>query len=241
MKEIIFDNVKYFMLTEDEMNNFKKDDIDKEILNPYPKIISFRDKQLKNTLLYTINDNNYYLNDDCYPYTLNDMLYSRNCVNSGGIEIYQVAKNKNEIFTIGDKVKNADNKSFIINEFRFFEKYGITVVNFENNINQYIEYIEKFKEPLLTTEDGVEIFDEQELLYDTTDNNPCFLIDSKTPAYCFILWKKNNDCLDRKCWYHKENAKKYVEENKLRYSNKDIEKILGKNYLETLKLNINNK
>ena len=97
----------------------------------------------------------------------------------------------------------------------------------------------KFKEPLLITEDGVEIFDEKELLYDTVDiNDDCNLCYNKTSAFYFIEWKKNNICLDRKCWYHKENAEKYVDENKLKYSIKDIDNALLESIDESNNYNI---
>ena len=77
------------------------------------------------------------------------------------------------------------------------------------------ELWEKIEEPILTTEDGVDIFDKNELLWDTSDVNWTYL--DTTPAEYFHTLPSH-----RKAWKHKSNAKEYIDKNKPQYSKKDM-------------------
>lgn len=89
----------------------------------------------------------------------------------------------------------------------------------ENSEEYWEEIIEK--EVLLTTEDGVEIFEESQLIWDTSDINWDFL--DTIPA--IHMKSIINTCSYRKAWAKKENAEKYIELNSPKYSVLDMLKV----------------
>ncbi len=68
------------------------------------------------------------------------------------------------------------------------------------------------KEVLLRTEDGVDIFDGEQMLYDISSNNWNFL--DKTQARYFKSWENDKSMAHRKCFYSEDKAKEYVLMNK---------------------------
>jgi len=122
-----------------------------------------------------------------------------------------------EVFSIGDKVKETITgtcKGWDISEFTYKDTRCFSAgVNINN--------IEKYKGPLLITEDGYEIYDEKQLLWDTSDNNWNFL--EKTEAKYFPIFNSTH----RKCWYKKENAQNYIFMNKPSLSLNDLLSVWG--------------
>jgi hypothetical protein len=126
-----------------------------------------------------------------------------------------------EIFSIGDKItfkglfgNNSEHKYDIIKGFKFKQDKKIGAL-YHNGIVG-LEIIEKYKEPIFTTEDGVDLFG-GESVYGVTD--------SFQLAYTSILTEENG----QRCrlFAEKEKAEKYIEENKPQYSQKDVENAMG--------------
>jgi len=128
-----------------------------------------------------------------------------------------------EIFTIGDKVTLDDTEQFIGN----ISKFEI----YKDNINvfyagfDYITDITKVKTPLFITEDGMHIFGKYTL----------FSVGVTSKVNSLDYYKINEvthlglsipNLIDFKWFNLKENAEKYIEQNKPKYSQKQIVNIL---------------
>jgi hypothetical protein len=103
--------------------------------------------------------------------SLEGIIFKYNCLEiesylkNGDYKIHSVKRLLDgEIFTIGDKIKsnNFTNKICIIN--CIYNTNNSFIVNYKNvdgcaGFNQPLNELVKFKEPLFTTEDGVDMFD----------------------------------------------------------------------------------
>lgn len=130
----------------------------------------------------------------------------------------------NEVFSVGDLVnynKKSNYGNWKINNFLL--KNNKILSRSENNaICEFIEdlkHVEKIFEKIYTTEDGYNIYDENELLWDTSIRNFNSLGQTKTKY--FIQWELN-DNKDRFAFKHKANAEKWIEENKPQFTKNDM-------------------
>jgi hypothetical protein len=122
-----------------------------EVKEEYPKIISFRSKRSdENFVIF------YRSTDQCFTalkasdvgsFTLEHMLTLTH------FEIYQVAKDKDTIFTIGDKTSKGVISHFRISSTNIIQ-FGIENAIFYYNIDEV-----KSKQYLLTTEDGIKLYE----------------------------------------------------------------------------------
>lgn len=165
---------------------------------------------------------------------------------SNGWEIKSVKRlSDGEVFTLGDKISHKERKwnNVSISELRIVDDY--ILARNDNGGSHNIECIEKHKQPLFRTEDGVEIdcntecFGlnieikigdkeiEEENIYKYTYKTKYTLkkISKQDPNY----WK---------IFSTKEVAEKYIEENKPKYSEKDIESLLESCRFERGAINI---
>lgn len=96
--------------------------------------------------------------------------------------IYSVKRNSDgEVFTVGDKItygKNTKGEGKIIESFHF--KYNKIYIKYECDICKFDDWLgsnfQHYKQPLLTTRDGVDIF-KGDIFYFVTTNNaacPCY-------------------------------------------------------------------
>jgi len=201
-----------------------------EVKDEYPKIVSFKTVDI-GTICKITEDGRYdtSFNQSGYSlYTLDDMLHSNACVDSGEFEIYQVAKSKDEIFTIGDKITFSGLHDYtkegspIISKFILEDdKLYVLIKHFDGKIS--VNRIQKAS--LFTTEDGYEVG-----------------IGDSTYSVCIKgTWETVNDRnitkatkflkeTDKGIWKYfklQENKDKYVEENKPQFSKKQIEDALN--------------
>ncbi len=127
-----------------------------------------------------------------------------------------------EIFTIGDFAKylpkygGQEIKSF------YLDRLNRLVVKLTGN-EYLLTSIIKHKQPLFKTEDGVDIFDENTLLWDISTQNWDYL--DTTEAKYFIDWKLNNIAKYRLAFSTKQAAEEYVIMNKPCLSINDVAKI----------------
>jgi hypothetical protein len=226
MKEIIIDNQKYFVYFEEEMKSINKhvnkvqEKLEDNLI--YPKIISFR--EIVYGRLFKLTDRGYihHTNPQIY-YSLDEMLYGNDSVSDNYVEIYQVQKSENEIFTLGDNVKNVDNKIFIINEFNVDNKYGIIAK--DNKNSEYVEYL-KHIESLFVTEDGIKITDYNQYVYGICNKANWQIGEYKVSH---LNRAKNNEyspSFNESTWKFfstKEARDKYREYNMPKFSKKQIE------------------
>ena len=133
-------------------------------------------------------------------------------------EIYQIKRlSDGEIFTIGDKVKD------------IYEETNVIINNFELNHNDInindnhakISEINKVKQPLFTTEDGVVIFEDDEVV--CFDKEDWITRNEKYKFQPFDVKDKNYLFFSTK-----EKAEKYILMNKKSLSPNDILKIWSK-------------
>lgn len=203
-----------------------EDSEDWEEIKEFPKIISYRAKyigpdvphhfkHIRESALechryaYFTEDKKYRYQDDPY-YT--------------DFEIYQVAVSESEVFTLGEKIY-APGTSYkgVLNEFKVIGgnefKIGIGIGDYANI---YIDMcsIKKYKEPILVTDDNVEIFEGDEywcIYYSTMIRGPWKLIKEKCPKFPFSIMTHT-----LATFKSEELAKKYLEENEPIYSKKQV-------------------
>ena len=87
------------------------------------------------------------------------------------------------------------------------------------SMNDFIE--SKTPKPILTTEDGVDIYDGDQLVWDTSDVHWDYL--DTTPA----VYMPNLP--NRKAWFNKKAAEEYILKNKPCLSIREVEDVLESN------------
>lgn len=142
--------------------------------------------------------------------------------NTLGVSIHSVKRKDGEVFTIGDKVSNIYDKDItIINKFGF----NHDTININGNYARLSE-INKSKQPLFKTEDGVDIFEGDKYYYINSNfSDPWEIIHTK--ADCPGIIDKND--LNYKRFSTKEKAEEYILMNKPLLTLKDVEELLCKN------------
>jgi len=144
-------------------------------------------------------------------HTLNEMLHEGNCVDSGFIEIYQVQVESGEVFTLGDKIKGDLKTPEIIKRFGFLKNE--LVIYPEHSFFYRFKDVVK-ESPLLTTEDGVDIYTGHRVYFVDAHFKPGFSI-------CFPDVPVDTS---RKYFSTKEAAEKWI--NEPMFSRKDILDVL---------------
>lgn len=153
------------------------------------------------------------INDDC------------NC--DKYLKIHSIKRlSDNQIFTIGDFVNNRTISSFSLNWIQTGFKIHCDNVG-KGNINDgcffELKDLKHIKQPLFTTEDGVDIFEGDEYYYINSNfNDPWKIINTK--ADCPDIINKND--LNYKRFSTKEKAEEYILLNKPCLSINDIIKNL---------------
>jgi len=127
-----------------------------------------------------------------------------------------------EIFTIGDDcvIKGRNEPSDKIKNFSIKDR-GLSV--YARYYTQYINDIEHFKQPLFTTEDGVDIFEGDLYYFIKKDNN--YLLDRMSNRK--FTGTPDDDTLT---FFSKEKAEEYIVMNKPCLSINEILKISTNNY-----------
>lgn len=128
----------------------------------YPKILEFKTPIYGK--IYTLNEDGRYWGFMKYlnliaKYTLDEILTANPENESDKVLIWKVAKNESEVFVVGDLT----NKGKIL-EFEY-DHGGINIYTDAESWLCSFEGLEHKKEPILTTEDGVEIYDEHQIIY----------------------------------------------------------------------------
>jgi len=125
-----------------------------------------------------------------------------------------------EVFTVGDKVKHKNGATFEICNIRFWK--GNLQITSGTGITASIKDIERWK-PLFTTEDGVDIYEGDKDFYVVCISN----------EYSYVpyqVFRTSNYFDNKKEFIHfksKEKAWEWIEENKPKFSKKDIEEAIG--------------
>ena len=149
--------------------------------------------------------------------------------NHNGYGIHSIRRiSDGEIFTIGDNI-TYNNEKTIIEGFNLqFNKYLIADFKktVSNCIGCNINYIQKAKQPLFTTEDGVDIFEGEsyyELITPDFHNKPCIWNILPTKTRGNINYDQEGNRRNGRIWFStKEKAEEYIALNKPKYSLNDI-------------------
>ena len=137
-----------------------------------------------------------------------------------------------EIFTIGDLV-GTPGSTYPLKEFKIIDCENTLAVHYykdkiggSGHYNCRLKNLKKVKQPLFTTEDGVDIFEGDKYYYINSNfNDPWEIINTK--ADCPEIINKNN--LNYKRFSTKEKAEEYILMHKPCLSLKDIDELLCKN------------
>jgi hypothetical protein len=138
-------------------------------------------------------------------------------------EIFSVKRiSDGEVFSMFDKIyfkglfgNNSEHKYDTIKGFDF-KQDGTLGILYHNGIIG-LDKVEKYKEPILVTKDGVELFG-CESIYGVTDDF----------QLCHTSLATEENVKEVRVFAKKENAEKYIKENKPQYSLNDIRNVLTK-------------
>lgn len=142
--------------------------------------------------------------------------------------IYSVKRlSDGEVFTIGDKI-DSHSGIFKINKINIFKKSVRFWADYttSNSVAYTLKYVQKAKESLLTTEDGVDLF-EGDIYYFIWLSSPASCQKINT-VYNHILEPLSNDTNwseNARFFAKKENAGKYIELNSPKYTVLDMLKV----------------
>lgn len=157
--------------------------------------------------------------------------------NNGAWDIHSIKRlSDGEVFTIGDIVESGCGKQKILKiEIEKFIKYDKVWLHYQSNKKSHqiytytLEKIKHIKQPLFTTEDGVDIFEGDEyfeLITPDFHNKPCIwnILSDKTRSNINYDQKSNKE--HGRIWFSsKEKADEYILMNKPCLSLNDIEKV----------------
>jgi hypothetical protein len=186
----------------------------KEVKEEFPKIVSFRNKNSCACFLLKDNGKFAYVSVDGFM-GMDDLLKKPD------FEIYQVATSPTETFTLGDRVTynyKANYAPWIIDNFLLRSDGKILARSNNTSIVEYISEIKKVKEPIFVTEDNYEIFIKDSCHLINTSYWQLFENMVQTRDLILPSWMKAFKDL--------EKAKKYLEENKPRFSKKQLTEAL---------------
>jgi hypothetical protein len=209
---------------------FVENSNDWEEIKEFPKIISFR--KIKGDSMGAIaklRSNGFYSIHECpiNDVDINKFLYGPISVQDGCFEIYQV-QTETDIWTIGDKFtfnglggSNWENKHDIIKGFDF-KLNGNLAVKYSNGA-VCIDKIQKAKNPILVTEDNVEIFEgDYPWLINILNNYHIYQWGDGKKGFYITEGYINLNPENLKIFSTKEAAKEYIELNKPQFSKRDV-------------------
>ena len=134
-----------------------------------------------------------------------------------------------EIFTIGDKI-DSHSGVFKINKINIFKKSVRFWADYttSDSVAYTLKYVQKAKEPLLTTQDGIELF-EGDVYYFIWLSSPasCQKINTVYNHILEPLANNTNWSENARFFAEKENAERYINLNSPKYSIKDIVPIVN--------------
>jgi len=174
------------------------------------EILSFTYKQWGEKIVKLLSDGTYYFSPSKEQgWKLKDLLHKGYCVDSGHIKIHSIKRlSDGEIFTCDDNTNGGIIKSISI--------VGSTL-EFKVNGSCFLDGLVKLKEPLLTTEDGVDIF----------EGDVYHVVNSYNLQYCSTQSHGHNSKIPYKTFSTKEAAEEYILMNKpCNLSISDIFKVL---------------
>ena len=168
----------------------------------------------------------YYLENNSYFPKNNGKGYQKWFLEkSTNADIFSVRrKSDGEVFTIGDRISGLSYNDRYIIGFRPERTHIIhqsQSMDTENGGYSKIQNIEHNKNPIFTTEDGVDIHKGDEYYFVGKVTNEVLKNKVRTKE----SWLKANGDYDAKRFADKEKAKEYIEENKPRYSKADIKRV----------------
>ena len=174
----------------------------------FPRIYSFRHKFGARDI-YTITDSGIYTNykeSFGYNYILEESFYT----------IFQIQTSETEILTVGDYVKFQGTGCSDIGIINKFELRGSGLYACSATCEFHVKHVKKI-EKLFTTENGVDIFENDDYWFITAQ----FIIvnNIKGKLYTYVEERPRFGSI--------ENAKSWVDQNEKKFSKKDISNILN--------------
>ena len=224
----IIDQIGWGFLYKDLCHGLHKE-FWEEVKSEYPKIVEFFDTI---TRYYRKSNGKFTVNLQ-YEYSEEELL------NRKSILITKVQTSENDIWTVGDRVKQPFNdKNGIINRFLICKNPREDIVGILDNgdslgklfasVNCHlgdveVSKLEKSLQPLFTTDDGIEIFEGDDLYYVRVTKPSSFSLDKYFEAFKYVWEGTRCETDDYKWFSTKEAAEKYIYNNEKKFSVKDIE------------------
>lgn len=193
-----------------------------EIVERGYEILSFIGKVEKN--IFSKNRDGLFTDDIIIPSTEEEML-SPSRTNL----IHSVRRRSDGVvFTVGDKIKNNPiDEGFVIEYIWINDSDKIVLANYDKGgrgtRSAYLQWAQKIKQPLFTTEDGVDIYEGDEFYCITVPNNFEVIkrIGGDGLAY-------NEEPVRKRCFSTEEAAEEHIILNKPCLSILDIAPIIGR-------------
>lgn len=186
----------------------------------YPKIVSFKVSRHPGLIFKLDHPQSTEYNWYCHKNTWLSATAPDNI-------IYQVAVDKNTIFTVGDRVTHRNRQ--VINPWKetYIEKFSYQSDKIFCHVKQGgctdscpIENLAKLSSPILTTFDNKEVY-EGETFYNLSTTEWTYSILTAWPCY------KNCAYTENKLFASKEKMLEYIDENKPKFSKAQIKEALN--------------
>jgi hypothetical protein len=139
--------------------------------------------------------------------------------------IYSIKRlSDSEIFTVGDRVVytgKSNYAGYTIGDF-FIKEDTVLVRSDGFLICEYLKDIKKVKEPLFVTEDGKEIFEGDRVFLIKRYKEPSFASIAGISTWHSTFGNNGKPIESDLAYYSEEAAQKWIDENKPKYSKKDV-------------------
>lgn len=220
-----------------------------EVVKDY-EILSFKNEQNNSVYFPSGNDSNMYttLNVDNFQASSIGNRDLKYCLKYYTIQSVKRLSD-GEVFSVGDKL-GIPSFNFPISEFKICDKENTILVSSylkfgsDGNYNTRLKNVNKVRNPILVTEDGVELYEDDKyyVIYKLPYNNihgmPYNIIyDTWSVKGLFTVGRNPEDYINTNIKYfaEKSKAEEYVRLNEPKYSLKDIEDALSGELFNSLR------
>lgn len=199
-------------LTKDSVEN--SPEFWEKVVEKTYEVLQYRCNALNENIIATLKE------DGLYHFDGSSMIYSpAKTITNINYKIHSVKRlSDGEIFTIGDKIKDCNSQN-TITEFEIKDENGyrwksIGVKYESGGID--LTFVEKTKQPLFTTEDGVDIFEGNDIWWVAVNLDTELGAFDKLFSYKKFNWKTGNPSQSKNYkWFStKEKAQEYIIMNK---------------------------
>lgn len=182
-------------------------------LKPSFEITAFRDEKYGN--IWKLRGDGYYTKENHPPCSLQTMLDYGRSVKTGEFSIFSVIREDGIEFSLQQKTEQGEIEKFIITS------ENEMIAKMTNGNGYYIDSLTPAKKVILTTTDGVDIYDPEQIVWGI----PKITGGQPDERRAIIHW------VERPCFSTRELAEDYINKNKPKYSENQIREALKRMHI----------